>query len=136
VKADEKVKRLMTIPGIDPVVATAITATVRDIEAFSSGREFAAFLGLTPRQHSTCGKERSEGVSKMGDRYLRKLLVVGATAALSHVAGHDDALRRGAKDMLKRKAGLKYGFKLTARRAGQQASSHRLRDPAFGRNLR
>ena len=113
-KADLKAKRLMTVPGIGPVTATAIAATVRDVEAFASGREFAAFLGLTPRQHSTGGKERSGGVSKMGDRYLRKLLVVGATAVLHHAAGHNDALRTWAKETLKRKATHKYAFKLTA----------------------
>ena len=113
-KADDKAKRLMTVPGVGPVIATAIAATVRDIEAFSSGREFAAFLGLTPRQHSTGGKERSGGISKMGDRYLRKLLVVGSTAVLHHAAGHYDAQRTRAKEMLKRKAGLKYAYKLTA----------------------
>ena len=113
-EVDENAKRLMTVPGIGPIIATAITATVRDIEAFSSGREFAAFLGLTPRQHSTGGKERSGGISKMGDRYLRKLLVVGATAVLHHSAGHYDARRTWAKKMLKRKAGLKYAYKLTA----------------------
>ena len=113
-KTDDKAKRLMTIPGIGPVIATAIVATVRDVEAFASGREFAAFLGLTPSQHSTGGKERLGGVTKMGDRYLRKLLVVGATAVLHHAAGHYDALRSWAKEMLKRKAGLKYAFKLTA----------------------
>ena len=113
-KIDERAKRLMTIPGIGPVTATAIAATMRDIEAFASAREFAAFLGLTPRLHSTGGKERSGGVSKMGDRYLRKLLVVGATTVLHHAAGHNDALRRWAKEMLKRKAAHKYAFKLTA----------------------
>jgi len=113
-KGDEKARRLMTVPGIGPVTATAIAATMRDIEAFASAREFAAFLGLTPRQASTGGKERSGGISKMGDRYLRKLLVVGATAVLNHAAGHSDALRRWAKEMLKRKAAHKYAFKLTA----------------------
>ena len=113
-KVDEKARRLMTVPGVGPVTATAIAATVRDVEAFASGREFAAFLGLTPRQHSSGGKDRSGGVSKMGDRYLRKLLVVGATAVLNHAAGHNDALRRWAKETLKRKAAHKYAFKLTA----------------------
>jgi len=135
-KADEKAKRLMTIPGIGPVIATAIVATVRDVEAFASGREFAAFLGLTPRQHSSGGKERSGGISKMGDRYLRKLLVVGATAALHHAAGHYDALRSWAKDMLERKAGLQIRFQADRGRARQQAGAHRLRDSAFGRDLR
>jgi transposase len=114
-KSDERAKALMTVPGIGPVIATAILATVGDISSFASGREFAAYLGLTPRQHSSGGKHRSGGISKMGDRYLRKLLVVGATAALSHAAGHNDRLRRWAKDVMKRKANsTKYAFKLTA----------------------
>jgi transposase len=113
-KADEKTKRLMTIPGIGPITATAMAASVRDVKDFANGREFAAFLGLTPRQHSSGGKARSSGVSKMGDRYLRKLLVVGATSVLHHAAGHNDALRSWAKALLKRKAGLKYAHKLTS----------------------
>ena len=66
---------------------------MREISAFSNGREFAAFLGLTPRQSSSGGKERLGRITKMGDRYLRKLLVVGACATLSHRKGHHDALR-------------------------------------------
>ena len=82
VKADETARRLMTIPGVGPVTASAITATIRDMSAFASGREFSAFLGLTPRQSSTGGKERLGRITRMGDRYLRKLLVVGACATL------------------------------------------------------
>ena len=82
VKADEKARRLMTIPGVGPVIATAVVATVGEVASFASGREFAAFLGLTPRQHSSGGKERLGRITKMGDRYLRKLLVVGATTVL------------------------------------------------------
>ena len=111
-KADEKTKRLMTIPGIGP--ATAVAAAVRDVKDFANGREFAAFLGLTPRQHSSGGKARSGRVSKMGDRYLRKLLVVGATSVLHHTTGHNDALRGWARALLKRKAGLKYAYKLSS----------------------
>jgi transposase len=113
VKADETARRLMTIPGVGPVTASAIVATVRDTSAFSGGREFAAFLGLTPRQSSTGGKARLGRITKMGDRYLRKLLVVGACATLSHRKGHDDALRVWASSLLARKA-VKYKFKLTA----------------------
>jgi transposase len=87
---------------------------VANIEAFASGREFAAFLGLTPRQHSSGGNERSGRISKMGDRYLRKLLVVGAISALYRAGGHKDALRRWAAALLERKGGFKYAFKLTA----------------------
>jgi len=90
-----------------------ILATVRDTSAFASGREFAAFLGLTPRQSSSGGKARLGRITKMGDRYLRKLLVVGACATLSHRKGHDDALRVWASSLLARKA-VKYKFKLTA----------------------
>ena len=113
VKADETARRLMTIPGVGPVTASAITATIQDMSAFASGREFAAFLGLTPRQSSTGGKERLGRITKMGDRYLRKLLVVGACATLRHRKGHNDALRRWASGMLERKT-VKYKFKLTA----------------------
>lgn len=113
VKADDTARRLMTIPGIGPLTAAAIVATVPDTTAFASGREFAAFLGLTPRQNATGGKERLGRITKMGDRYLRKLLVVGACATLSHRTAHDDALRLWADRLLARKA-VKYKFKLTA----------------------
>ena len=113
VKGDETARRLMTIPGVGPVTASAIVATIQDMGAFASGREFSAFLGLTPRQSSTGGKERLGRITKMGDRYLRKLLVVGACATLSHRAGHNDALRRWAGGMLERKT-VKSKFKLTA----------------------
>ena len=113
VKADETAKRLMTIPGVGPLTASAIVATAQDMSAFASGREFSAFLGLTPRQSSTGGKERLGRITKMGDRYLRKLLVVGACATLCHRQGHNDALRRWARELLDRKT-VKYKFKLTA----------------------
>jgi transposase len=113
VKADEKARRLMTIPGVGPVIATAVVATVGEVASFASGREFAAFLGLTPRQRSSGGKERLGRITKMGDRYLRKLLVVGATTVLHYAKGHNDSLRRWARQMLERKGG-RAGFKLTA----------------------
>jgi transposase len=113
VKVDETARRLMTIPGVGPITAQAIVATVRSTSAFANGREFAASLGLTPRQNSTGGKERLGRITKMGDRYLRKLLVVGACATLCHRKGHNDALRVWAGRLLARKA-VKYKFKLTA----------------------
>ena len=113
VKGDETAKRLMTVPGVGPVTASAIVATIQDMGDFASGREFAAFLGLTPRQSSTGGKPRLGRITKMGDRYLRKLLVVGACSTLSHRKGHNDALRRWASGMLERKT-VRYKFKLTA----------------------
>ena len=71
-----------TIPGIGPITATAIAATVPDPGQFRSGRQFAAWLGLTPRAQSSGGKERQGGISRAGDGYIRRLLVVGATAVL------------------------------------------------------
>ena len=104
VKADETARRLMTIPGVGPITASAIVATVQETSAFANGREFAAFLGLTPRQSSSGGKERLGRITKMGDRYLRKLLVVGACATLIHRKGHHDALRVWADRLLARRA--------------------------------
>jgi transposase len=79
---DEVSQRLATVPGIGPITASAIAATVPDASIFRSGRQFAAWLGLTPRPHSSGGKERLGGITKQGDGYLRRLLVVGATAVI------------------------------------------------------
>ncbi|GGF51727.1 IS110 family transposase [Aliidongia dinghuensis] len=79
-RTDDMACRLATIPGIGPVGATAFAASVTDPGQFRSGREFAAWLGLTPLQNSSGGKERLGRITKMGDKYLRKLLVVGATS--------------------------------------------------------
>lgn len=73
---------LASIPGVGPVTATAIAATVPDASVFSSGRQFSAWLGLVPGQHSTGGRQKLGPISKRGDGYLRRLLVTGATAAL------------------------------------------------------
>jgi transposase len=81
-RTNEESRRLETIPGVGFITATAIAATVTDPSHFRSGREFAAWLGLTPRQNSSAGKPRLGGISKMGDRYLRSLLFVGATAVI------------------------------------------------------
>lgn len=79
-RSDDRARRLATIPGIGPIGATALAASVGDPAQFKSGRQFAAWLGLTPRQRSSGGKERLGRITKMGDNYLRQLLVVGATA--------------------------------------------------------
>ena len=108
-KADPVAGRLMTIPGIGPVTASALVATIEDPASFTGPREFAAFLGLVPRQHSSGGKARLGRITKMGNSYLRKLLVVGAHAVLVHQARHDDPLRRWARSLLATKP-----FKLVA----------------------
>jgi transposase len=81
-KANPVSQRLTTIPGIGPLVATAIAATVPDAGVFRSGREFAAWLGLVPRQRSTGGKQRLGRISREGDGYIRRLLIIGAQAVL------------------------------------------------------
>jgi transposase len=75
-------RRLETIPGIGPIIASAIAATVTDASVFASGRQLSAWLGLVPRQHSSGGKERLRGITKQGDPYIRRLLIIGATAVL------------------------------------------------------
>jgi len=89
VRRDDTMRRLTTIPGIGPITAATIQALVPDPGAFTSGRHFAAWIGLTPKMHSSGGKERLGKISKMGNPALRSLLVVGATAVSRQV-------RRGA----------------------------------------
>jgi transposase len=81
-KSDERCKRIMKIEGIGPITATAIIASVANFNEFKSGRQFSAWLGLTPRQHSTGGKTRLGSISKRGDGYLRMLLVHGARSTI------------------------------------------------------
>ncbi len=86
--------RLRQIPGIGPLVATAIVASIGNGTAFHKGREFAAWLGLVPKQHSTGGKAKLYGISKRGDRYLRKILIHGARAVVLRSKG--DRIAMGA----------------------------------------
>jgi transposase len=81
-KANPVSQRLATIPGIGPLIGTAIAATVADPTAFRSAREFAAWVGLTPRQKSTGGKQRLGRISRQGDQYIRWLLIIGAQTML------------------------------------------------------
>lgn len=87
-RATEVGRRLMTVPGVGPVLASAIVASVPDPHAFKSGRNLAAWIGLVPKQNSSGGKERLGGITKQGNRYLRQLLVVGALAVIRHAERH------------------------------------------------
>ena len=80
--------RLDECPGVGPVLATALIATVADPKAFRSGRNFSAWIGLVPKQHSSGGKERLGSISKQGDKYLRGLFVVGALAVIRYAKIH------------------------------------------------
>jgi transposase len=84
-RTDPASQRLLEVPGIGFVTATALAASVADAKAFKNGRQMAAWLGLVPRQYSSGGKQVLRGISKRGDGYLRKLLVVGARAVLRHL---------------------------------------------------
>jgi transposase len=86
-RGDEAARRLTAIPGIGPVIATAMVATVVDAQIFPNGRSFAAWLGLTPRQRATGGRERLLGISKRGDGYLRRQLMHGARSLVRLAAG-------------------------------------------------
>ena len=101
-RQSEVSRRLATIPGVGPITASAIAAVVPDASLFRSGRQFAAWLGLTPRAHSSGGKERQRGISKQGDGYIRRLLVIGATAVI-RFARQDNPGRRWAAALLARK---------------------------------
>ena len=94
---------LQTIPGVGPVTASVVAATIGSGHQFRSGREFAAWLGLTPRNHSSGGKERLGKITKMGDRYLRQLIVVGMTSRVRQVANHPDRADPWLAHLLQRK---------------------------------
>lgn len=96
-------KRLLAIPGIGPITATAIISTIGNGKQFKRGRDFAAWLGLTPRQHSSGGKERLLGISKRGDSYLRTLLIQGARAVLRVVGQKDDPRSRWLQNLCSRR---------------------------------
>ena len=81
-REDSAVRRLTTIPGVGPITATAIAALAPPPETFRKGRDFAAWVGLTPSQHSTGGKQKLGATSKRGERTLRRLLIIGASAVL------------------------------------------------------
>jgi transposase len=90
-KSSEQSRKLEKVPGIGPITASALVATIGDAKAFQHGRQLAAWLGLVPRQHSTGGKSRLHGISKRGDIYLRTLLIHGARSVLRFAARHADA---------------------------------------------
>ena len=96
-------QRLLTIPGIGLITATALIAAVSDVSGFQNGRQFSAWLGLVPKQHSTGGQTRLLGISKRGDRYLRKLLIHGARATLRWVGTKVDSRSRWIRGLLERR---------------------------------
>lgn len=90
-RSTEVGRRLMEIPDVGPLLASALVGTIADPKAFRTGRNLAAWIGLVPRQNSSGGKERLGGITKQGDRYLRQMLVVGALAVVRY------AVRNGTR---------------------------------------
>jgi transposase len=87
-RSNETSKRLDAIPGVGPALATALVASVPDPKAFRSGRDFSAWIGLVPKQHSSGGREKLGSISKQGDRYLRSLFTAGALAVIRYAKIH------------------------------------------------
>ncbi|MDQ2802166.1 MAG: IS110 family transposase [Pseudomonadota bacterium] len=102
-RRDDIARRLATIPGIGPITASLIAATVADIGVFQSARHFAAWLGLVPRQHSTGGKTRLGRITKTGNREIRRLLVLGATSMVRRAAGWNSAVGAWTRGVLERR---------------------------------
>ena len=100
---DDEAARLMTIPGVGPITAMALQAFAPPMESFRRGRDFAAWLGLVPRQHTTGGKPRLGRISKMGQRDLRRLLIIGAMAVVRHAVRHGRPADPWLAGMLARK---------------------------------
>ena len=113
----EPAKRLMTIPGIGAITATALLASVGDPKQFKNGRQFAAWLGLTPRQYTTGGKIRLGRITKKGDAYLRTLLIHGTRAVLSTVKDKQDRLSIWTKTLIERRGYKRAAVALAAKNA-------------------
>ena len=96
-------RRLMEIPGVGPLLASAFVASVADPQVFKTGRDLAAWIGLVPRQNSSGGKERLGGISRAGNQYLRQMLVVGAMAVIRHAERHGTK-RAWLIELMKRRA--------------------------------
>ena len=116
-REDDVAQRIQTIPGVGPLTASAIIASVGNAAEFSNGRQFAAWLGLVPRQHSTGGKARLGHITKSGDTYLRTLLVLGARAVLHRVAGHPDRLSQWVASVRGRRGYARTTVALAAKNA-------------------
>lgn len=102
-KTDERVARLQQLPGVGPITASAIVSTVGDAKQFKTGRDFSAWLGIVPNQHSSGGKTSLGGISKRGDKYLRTLLIHGARSCVKVTEGKTDRRSEWISELLKRR---------------------------------
>ncbi len=132
-RSDEMSMRLDKAPGVGPVLATALAATVADPKAFRSGRNFSAWIGLVPKQHSSGGKNRLGSISKQGDRYLRGLFVAGALAVIRYAKIHGTKHRPWLTALLARRpakvAAIALANKIARMVWAMMARGERYREP-------
>jgi transposase len=130
----EASRRLEEIPGIGPIVATALVAEIGDWKAFGSGRNLAAWIGLVPKQQSTGGKDKLGSISKQGDRYLRSLFTAGALAVIRYAKIHSTRHRPWLTALLARRptkvAAIALANKLARMAWAMMARNERYKEPA------
>jgi transposase len=133
-RSSEASRRLDECPGVGPVLATALVASVADPKSFRSGRDFSAWIGLVPKQNSSGGKERLGSISKRGDRYLRSLFTAGALAVIRHAKIHGTKHRPWLTALLARRptkvAAIALANKIARMAWAMMAKSERYREPA------
>ncbi len=132
-RSNELSRRLDAIPGVGPMLASALVAGVADPKAFRSGRNFSAWIGLVPKQHSSGGKDRLGSISKQGDRYLRSLLVAGALAVIRYAKIHGTKHRPWLTALLARRptkvAAIALANKIARMAWAMMARGERYREP-------
>ena len=116
-REDENAKRLMSIPGVGELVATGVVASVPDARLFKNSRQFAAWLGLVPRQYTTGGKVRLGRITKRGDKYLRMCLIHGARAVVANLRDKTDRVSCWVRELVERRGYLRAVVALAARNA-------------------
>jgi transposase len=133
-RSNETSKRLDEIPGVGPALATALVASVADPRAFRSGRNFSAWIGLVPKQHSSGGKDRLGSISKQGDRYLRNLFTAGALAVIRYAKIHGTKHRPWLAALLARRptkvAAIALANKIARMAWAMMAKGEHYREPA------
>jgi len=133
-RSQETSKRLDAIPGVGPVLATALVASITDPKAFRSGRNFSAWIGLVPKQHSSGGKDRLGSISKQGDRYLRSLFMAGALAVIRYAKIHGTTHRPWLTALLARRptkiAAIALANKMARMVWAMMARGERYKEPA------
>jgi transposase len=132
-RSNETSKRLDAIPGVGPALATALVASIADPKAFRSGRDFSAWIGLVPKQHSSGGKDRLGSISKQGDRYLRSLFTTGALAVIRYAKIHGTKHRPWLTALLARRptkvAAIALANKLARMAWAMMAKGERYKEP-------